>query len=73
MSPRLFRLPIHRKVLKFHTLNIWFSLIDNNLLTLDYLSFVVKQPLAPLPILGAVFSGLFEMVPLCAVPKNPTK
>ena len=63
---RLLHLPLHRKVLNSLTWDIWFSLINNNLLmfrkpalycnTSIYLGF-------PPHILRAVLSGLLEILP----------
>ena len=39
---RLSYLTIYRKALNFLTWDIWFSLINNNLLTSDYLPFIAK-------------------------------
>ena len=76
-EPRLLHLPIHKKVLNSLIWDIWFSLINNNLLKFGLPVLCCKSSIKsgfPPCLLGAVLSGLLEMLsPRLEVLKIPTE
>ena len=76
-KPRLLHLSIHRKALNFLTWDIWFSLINNNLLMFRLSAFCCETSILPgsfLCLLRACFSGLFKILSSgLEVLKIPTK